>query len=60
MTGDQPVAQGAYAQVGWYGLSPYARAEIDRIAREGYGVELHAGTDVETLRRFIRIYRASW
>lgn len=49
----------AYERVGWDDLSPYARQQIDQIARD-HGVTLHAGTDEETLRRFIQIYRASW
>jgi hypothetical protein len=46
----------AYEQVGWDNLSPYARQRIDEIAQQD-GVTLHWATDVETLRRYIRIYR---
>lgn len=50
----------AYENVGWDKLSPYARQQIDLIAKD-FGVTLHAGTDEATLRRFIAIYRnTSW
>ena len=50
----------AYAQVGWETFSPYKRIAIDQLARE-MGITLHHATDVETLRRVIRIYQnTSW
>jgi hypothetical protein len=48
----------AYELAGWDALSPYARGEVDRIAREN-GVMLAWNTPRETLERFIRIYRAT-
>lgn len=49
----------AYDRVGWDQLSPFARGEIDRLARE-QGITLHALTDEATLRRFIAMYRSAW
>jgi hypothetical protein len=41
-------------------LTPYLKSEVDRIAREDFGVTLHAGSSAEEIARFVRIAKASW